>query len=123
MFRSAFPIVSTTDMSRALAFYRDTLGGNVTYQFPAEGDPGYVALELGSSHLGIGLEPAPGAVSEPRPMALWVYADDCDSAVELVRAAGAVVVAEPEDQPWGERVARVRDPDGNEIVIGSPPPT
>jgi len=28
------------------------------------------------------------------------------------------VLSEPEDQPWGERVARVTDPDGNVMVIG-----
>jgi lactoylglutathione lyase len=26
---------------------------------------------------------------------------------------------EPTDQPWGERMARVRDPDGNEVIVGS----
>ena len=50
---------------------------------------------------------------------MWVYADDCDAAVELLRAAGVRVIAEPEDQPWGERVARVQDPDGNEVIIGA----
>jgi hypothetical protein len=25
----------------------------------------------------------------------------------------------PTNQPWGERVARVLDPDGNEVIIGS----
>jgi lactoylglutathione lyase len=28
------------------------------------------------------------------------------------------VVEEPADQPWGERVARVLDPDGNVVLIG-----
>jgi catechol 2,3-dioxygenase-like lactoylglutathione lyase family enzyme len=38
--------------------------------------------------------------------------------VERVRAAGGRVTEEPADQPWGERVARVLDPDGNEVIIG-----
>jgi lactoylglutathione lyase len=38
--------------------------------------------------------------------------------VELLRAAGATVTQEPGDQPWGERVARVLDPDGNEVIVG-----
>jgi len=53
---------------------------------------------------------------------LWVYADDCDAAVDRLRAAGVTVLAEPADEPWGERVARVLDPDGNQVLIGSPPP-
>ena len=55
--------------------------------------------------------------------ALWVYAEDCDAAVDRLRSGGARVTEEPADQPWGERMARVLDPDGNEIIVGSPPPT
>jgi lactoylglutathione lyase len=29
------------------------------------------------------------------------------------------ITEEPVDQPWGERVARALDPDGNEIIIGA----
>ncbi|MCW2633007.1 MAG: Glyoxalase/bleomycin resistance protein/dioxygenase, partial [Pseudonocardia sp.] len=32
--------------------------------------------------------------------------------------AGGRIVEEPVDQPWGERVARAEDPDGNQLVIG-----
>jgi lactoylglutathione lyase len=28
------------------------------------------------------------------------------------------VTEEPAEQPWGERVARVLDPDGNEVIVG-----
>ena len=47
-----------------------------------------------------------------------MYADSCDEAVERLRAGGATVTEEPADQPWGERVARVLDPDGNEVIVG-----
>lgn len=116
MFTELFPILTTRDMPRALAFYRDVCGGTVSYQFPPEGDPGYVAVELGSGHLGIGLEP-PGDPQPPRLTDLCVYTDDCDAAVERLRAAGAPILEEPADQPWGERMARVADPDGNRLVI------
>lgn len=124
MFTSAFPILATTDMARSLAFYRDLLDAEVTYRFPpeGEGDPGYVALELGSSHLGIGLDPGATDGAEPKQrFSLWVYAEDCDAAVERLRSAAVTVLEEPVDQPWGERVARVQDPDGNLVIIGSPP--
>jgi lactoylglutathione lyase len=48
-----------------------------------------------------------------------VYTADCDAVVERLRAAGVTVTEEPVDQPWGERVARVLDPDGNEVIIGA----
>lgn len=35
-------------------------------------------------------------------------------------AAGAESIAAPEDLPWGERVAQVRDPDGNLLYVATP---
>src|SRR5919106_5501550 len=109
MFQSLFPILSTPNMDRALGFYRDLLGGEVVYQFPTEGEPAYVGIDLGSSHLGIGSDPA---IAEPQPsqhFALWIYVDDCDAAVEHLQASGVTVLEPPTDQPWGERVARIHD--------------
>ena len=32
------------------------------------------------------------------------------------------ILAEPADQPWGERVSHRADPDGNTVMIGQRPP-
>jgi lactoylglutathione lyase len=118
MFTTIFPIITTNDLPAALAFYRDLLGATVAYEFPGpDGEPGYVGLELGTAHLGIGRDPAATAAPSPR-FSLWVYTDDCDAAVERLRTAGVTIVEEPTDQPWGERVARVLDPDGNLVLVG-----
>ncbi|MGQ0608917.1 MAG: VOC family protein [Chloroflexota bacterium] len=118
MFTELFPILATADMPRALGFYRDLLGGTIEYEFPGpEGEPAYVSLDIGASHLGIGVSPG-GSADGARNVSLWVYAGDCDAAVERLRAAGVTVTEEPADQPWGERIARVLDPDGNEVIIG-----
>ena len=117
MFTEAFPILSTSDVGRALVFYRDLLGATVTYQFPPEGAPGYVALRLGGSHLGISRQEEPGELVNNR-ITIWAYADDCDAAVATLAAAGVAVVQEPADQPWGERMAIVTDPDGNRVIVG-----
>lgn len=118
MFTKAFPIISSPDLQRALTFYRAALEATVTYQFPPDGEPGYVALDIGGSDVGLGLDPdVPSGPGQQR-FSLWLYADDCDAAVERLRQAGAAVTEEPVDQPWGERVARVLDPDGNELIIG-----
>jgi lactoylglutathione lyase len=118
MFSTIFPIITTSDIGAALFFYRDLLGATVNYEFAApDGEPGYVGLQLGDAHLGIGRDPAATAAPSPR-FSLWVYADDCDAAVARLRTAGVTVVEEPADQPWGERVARVLDPDGNNVLVG-----
>ena len=73
-------------------------------------------MERAGASIGIG---AGGAADGDR-FGYWVYVDDVDAVLEQLRANGAPVVAEPEDQPWGERVARARDPDGNLVYLGAP---
>jgi lactoylglutathione lyase len=112
----AFPIISVPDLRAARAFY-ESLGFTQTYQFPSEGEPGYVTMDRGGSSIGIA---AVGANGDER-FGLWVYVDDVDATLERLQVAGAPVVAEPEDQPWGERVARTRDPGGNLVYLGASP--
>ena len=121
MFDELFPILTTPDLARCLGFYRDLLGGRVTYQFPADGEPAYVDVRLGGSHLGIGQQEGPGALTNER-VTLWVYADDCDAGLDRLRGGGVEVIQEPMDQPWGERMATVVDPDGNRVIIASRAP-
>jgi uncharacterized glyoxalase superfamily protein PhnB len=42
---------------------------------------------------------------------------DLDGAFERIRAAGAEVLQEPIDQPWGPRDCAFRDPSGNTVRI------
>lgn len=125
MTQEIFPILTTPDLSRALAFYRDALDGEITYQFPPEGEPQYVSLRFGASSLGLAVQPAgaPPPSGAGGPFALWAYVDDCDAAVERLRATGVSVLAEPADQPWGERMATVADPDGNQVMVAARPVT
>ena len=126
-FSTAFPIVYCDDLPRSLRFYRDLLGFRVTFAHPEQGEPGFVALQLGE-----GAELALADVRDPeavhlhgkavRPTSghgfeLCVYADDVDDAVTALRAAGVPVLAEPADQPWGDRMAYVEDPQGNPVML------
>lgn len=119
MIQSVFPIISTPDLTRALVFYRDLLGGTVTYRFPVEEPASYVGMDLGSSHIGIGQDPEIGHEPGRQRISLWVYVDDCDAVVERLRGKAVPVLEAPADQPWGERLARVSDPDGNVVLIAS----
>lgn len=119
MIESAFPIISTPDLDRALGFYAGLLGGTVTYRFPDEGDAQYVGMDLGSSHIGIGLDPDIDADAAPQRFSLWIYVDNCDAVIQTMKGGDAPILEEPADQPWGERVARVADPDGNVVIIGA----
>ncbi len=110
-----FPIITAGDLPAALHFYQGLLGGVVDYRFPETGEPAYVGLRFGAGQLGIGRQE--GDEPPGGPTTLWVYVADCPAAVARLRAAGVDVVAEPQTQPWGERMAVVRDPDGNRVLV------
>ena len=121
-YRTAFPIIYTADLRRALAFYRDALGFTETFRFPDDGEAVFVSIELDDS-TGIALA-GPGESLHGRPIEpgargfeLCLYVDDVDAAVTDIARRGHMVLLAPADQPWGERMAYVADPDGNPVMI------
>ncbi len=50
---------------------------------------------------------------------IHLYVEDVDSVYTRAVNAGATVIAEPADQFYGDRVARVGDPSGNQWSIAS----
>jgi lactoylglutathione lyase len=118
---SSFPAIYVSDLQASLAFY-GRLGFEEDYRFPPD-DPGYIGLHRGDTRLGLvkrewpeqqlGVESATGPRFE-----LWVYVADVDQATQQAEAA---VLKEPEDMPWGERIAYVVDPDGNPVVLACRP--
>jgi lactoylglutathione lyase len=127
-FRSSFPILYTDDLPRSVAFYRDLLGFVQTYRFPSEGNAEFVALKLDEGAVGIAdvsssadqLHGLPVRPVSGLRFELCIYTDDVDAAFAELRAAGVPVLAEPADQPWGERLGYVEDPDGNPVHITAP---
>ena len=47
------------------------------------------------------------------------YVDDVDAHFERARQAGATIVAEPVDQPYGDRSYRAMDPEGNHWIFAT----
>jgi lactoylglutathione lyase len=117
-------MLSTEDLGRAVGFYGDLLGGTETYRFPGSGPPAFVVLKLGESEIGLGaigsekpLHGQPLRPAQGHRIELCVYVDDVDETIQRMRAGGVPIVLEPADQPWGERVAYVTDPDGNLVML------
>jgi lactoylglutathione lyase len=120
----AFPVIYARDVARAADFYERLLGFERQYQFPPDGEPGYVGLRRDEADLGVVHESSPrqmiGASMGDGPrFELFVYVDDVDSAIQLMRAADIRVLREPENMPWGERVAFVADPEGNPVALAA----
>ena len=60
-----------------------------------------------------------GESYDPRPISLYVYVEDVDRTYQRALKAGAVSVAEPSDQFYGDRTGSVKDPVGNIWWIAS----
>jgi lactoylglutathione lyase len=124
---SAFPILYVDDVAASLRFYGELLGFQEMFRFPPDAEPpGYVALTLADGKIALSsAEYAPGHGRPLRPVSgrpfeLCLQVDDVDAAVETLLAAGVPLLAQPENRPWGERVAYVEDPDGNPVHIRGP---
>lgn len=120
-----------TDPEASIAFYRDLLG------FEVRNDVGYGGMRwitvgpVGQPDTSIVLYPPaadPGITEEERAtidemMAKGTFATivlasaDLDGVFERLAAAGAEVIQEPTDQPYGIRDAAFRDPAGNHVRI------
>lgn len=116
------PFVVVRDPKAGQAFYAAAFGFQVgTLMDGPDGTPAYADMAHGGRTLfmmgaeGAWGHPAraPASSGTPSPVGLYVYVDDVDAQTETARAAGAEVVDPPEDMPWGDRVARLRDPDGH----------
>ena len=122
--RLGYVILYVDTLDRAIGFYTEVLG------FALRARHGeYAEIETGATTLGLaernfvaghftGELPPPGqGASEIGVVVDRTRVDDLYAAAVN---GGATVVLEPQDQPWGQRVSYVRDPDGHLVEICSP---
>jgi predicted enzyme related to lactoylglutathione lyase len=117
-----FPIINCEDLQTTKRFYRHVFGAEQSYEFVHEGQEVYVTLDIGAGKLALGLGTGPAMYGEtPLPASghavdLCVYTPDLDAAVAAAPDAGGRVVMEPQQMPWGERVAYLQDPTGTMVL-------
>jgi lactoylglutathione lyase len=118
-----FPIINCSDILATKAFYEGVFGGVQAYQFPEEGEPVYLTLTVGSGTVALGVGTAPAMYGEtPLPATghavdLCLYVSDLETSVAAGERYGGAVVVEPQEMPWGERVAYLRDPEGTMLLV------
>ena len=111
-FGRAAPGVAVSDIGRALGFYRDILGMEVTF---TNGDPvGFVICERDDAEIHLNLVPGHRATTMN---VLHLMVSDVDALHDLVVAAGVRVVKGLRDHDYGLRAFVMADPDGNRIDV------
>ena len=126
--------IAVDDHDKALAFYRDVLGLEVRNDVEFEGMRWVSVGPPSQPGVDIVLEPPvadPNASPTDKEAAAELLAkgllrgvifstDNCDATFERIRAAGAEVLQEPNDQPYGVRDCAFRDPSGNMLRFSQP---
>ncbi|QYY30976.1 VOC family protein [Cupriavidus pinatubonensis] len=119
----------------AAVFYREPLGAldwleqafGFTRTMVITDDRGKLAhaeMRFGDSYLMVGSEWAdftasPASVNGKNTQSIHVHLQEgLDAHCERARAAGAVIICEPEDQFYGDRAYTARDPEGHVWTFG-----
>lgn len=123
-----YTILYVPDVAQALAFYERAFG--LRRRFIHEsGD--YAELETGATTLAFastdlaatnfGERVAPADPDGPAaPMEIAFVTDEVDHAFAQATRAGAVPLSAPEQKPWGQTVAYVRDLNGMIVELCTP---
>jgi len=126
----ASTFIPVHDPDAALGFYRDGLGLQVLNDVASDGFR-WVTVGAEGQDVAIVLFQPHGGRSQAEGDALLTLvtqgslqaaifrSDDLDATFERLVAAGAEVLEEPTDQPWGLRDCAFRDPSGNLVRIAA----
>lgn len=119
--------ITVNDLDESLAFYRDALGLEVRNDVGSNGQRWVTLGSASQPDLELVLSEPHAGRSQDDGDALQVLltkgalpvivfrTDNVDNTFETLRAAGAEVLQEPIDQPWGPRDCAFRDPSGNHV--------
>ncbi|WP_112133633.1 VOC family protein [Glycomyces dulcitolivorans] len=126
--------IAVDDHDKAIEFYRDVLGMEVRNDVGFEGMRWVTVGSPDQPDVNIVLEPPladPNASESDRQAMSELLAkgllrgvifetDDVDATFEKISSAGADVLQEPMDQPYGVRDCAFRDPAGNMLRFNQP---
>lgn len=114
MLAGAATVFVVSDIAASLAYYRDVLGFEVTFEY---GQPPSYAC-LCRDEVGLHLLAAAGTKRLARQGGLCIFVRDVDQIYAEVSARGARLLNRPEDRDYGMRDFDVVDADGNQLTFG-----
>jgi predicted enzyme related to lactoylglutathione lyase len=111
--------IPTTDQNRALKFYTEKLGFEVSTDQVFNEKQRWIELRVANSATRVVLFTPEGHESRIGTFFNGAFAcDDVTATHRQLSGRGVEFVSGPEKQPWGE-FAVFKDPDGNQFVLSS----
>ncbi len=114
MLVGAATVFVVSDIDQSLAYYRDALGFQVTFQY---GEPSFYVC-LCRDEVALHLLAASKTKQLPGHGGLCVFVKDVDAVYAELLERGAKVVKPPQDYDYGMRDFDLIDLDGNRIPYG-----
>ncbi len=113
-YRTLTPYIVAQDAAGLIDFVKQAFGAEETFRSIGGAGGIHAEVRVGDSMLMMG-GGGPGLKwsGNPKQFGFHYYVPDCDATYKRALEAGATSIAEPVDQPYGERSATVRDAAGN----------
>ena len=123
-YHSVTPYLIVDDAEGAIAFYARAFGAAELMRLPMGDRIGHAEIKIGDSHLMLSDEFPEMDIKGPNSRggataSLMVYVPDVDAAHAQAVAAGATEQTPPEDQFWGDRMSKLKDPYGHIWSLGT----
>ena len=113
-FRAVTPYIIVQDAPGLIEFAKEVFDAEETFRSVGSAGGIHAEVRVGDTMLMVGGgAPDLSWKGESRPTALHTYVKDVDATYMRALAAGATSERPPEDQPYGERGASIRDKSGN----------
>jgi PhnB protein len=124
-FHSVTPYLTVHDAARAIDFYKHAFGAQEVMRMGGpDGKIGHAEIQIGDSKIMLADEmPGMGAQS-PQSLGgttggLFLYVENVDNVFQQAVSAGAQVEMPLENQFWGDRYGRLKDPFGHSWSVGT----
>jgi PhnB protein len=116
-YHTVTPYLVVHGVPRLIDFLRQAFGATELIRAPRpDGSIMHAEVAIGDSRVMMG---EPTAPSPPMPSCVHLYVVDTDALYHLALQAGATSLREPTDQFYGDRMAGVQDPAGNQWWIAT----
>jgi len=115
--------LTTKDLLRSVAWYRDVLGFTVDNIRERDGKPAAASMRSGAAKIFLNQDDGGRGWERVKGEGFAITFDtaqDVDAIAARIKSSGWTLAMDPSDMPWGVRMLRVLDPDGYRLGIWRP---
>jgi len=111
--------ICVADVQKAVDFYTDAMGMVAISELAGDdGELLFARMRYRGNNFVINKEQwdsdalSPATTDQQPPFIFYLYVDDANAVVDLMKQGGATVIVEAAEQFWGDLKARLKDPFG-----------